>query len=221
VTQAIFIILAIFVVLILVPSFIGFIVISSLQNSRLEYLHDNVAASYLAKTFQEGIVSQDWATEFGFEPMGAYKVVGSPGDSQIVAWSKLDEATYLCVYFVQGSPSSFDFVTRWENGFLATGKSRDAQIVPGPENSWSQSFTVETARENWQRHHEAQKFLELENPNLRRKQPDLENDFSEFMISQSRYVNSLFLWPLRIPYWFYVRRYLRHNKSVQQLSGRA
>ena len=44
-----------------------------------------------------------------------------------------------------------------------------------------------------------------------------EQAISMSCINQSAYIRSLPLWPLRAPYWFFIRRRTYHGKTVEQL----
>jgi len=46
---------------------------------------------------------------------------------------------------------------------------------------------------------------------------NFEEDFTGALSQQSKHIRSLALWPLRIPWWYFVRRSQRHDKTLTQL----
>ena len=47
----------------------------------------------------------------------------------------------------------------------------------------------------------------------------VEDDFAAVMSEQLAYIRSLAFWPLRIPWWYFVRRSQRHDKPLAQLEN--
>ena len=133
---------------------------------------------------------------------------------RVVAWTRSGERTYLCVYLVANVPPQIDFITIFERGSLTTGKSKDGQLLPNGPDRFLQTFAATTAV-LWRRHEAGLKVLGAKRGLLPLATAgSLEQDFSDAVKMQASYIRSLPLWPLRIPYWYFVRRHLRHEKPV-------
>jgi len=198
----------------------GSLPVVSLSRAQLEPLKSRQAEDALARIMVDGIVDADWASANGFEPLGVFRAENMAGSPLIVAWARSGERTYLCAYLVANNAPLVDFVTILDQGVLTTGKSKDGQLLPSSPDCFTQTFTATTAV-LWRHHQTGLKVLATK----RRVLPlsgegFLEEDFIEAMSRQADYVRSLVLWPLRIPYWFFVRRHMRHGKPVMQWLGR-
>jgi len=198
----------------------GSLPVVSLSRAQLEPLKSRQAEDALARIMVDGIVDADWASANGFEPVGVFRVDNMAGSPLVVAWARSGERTYLCAYLVVNNAPLVDFVTILDQGVLTTGKSKDGQLLPSSPGCFTQTFTATTAV-LWRHHQTGLKVLATK----RRVLPlsgegFLEEDFIEAMSRQADYVRSLVLWPLRIPYWFFVRRHVRHGKPVAQWLGR-
>ena len=198
----------------------GSLPVVSLSRAQLEPLKSRQAEDALTRIMVDGIVDADWASANGFEPAGVFRVENMAGSPLVVAWARSGERTYLCAYLVANNAPLVDFVTVLDQGALTTGKSKDGQLLPSSPGCFTQTFTATTAV-LWRHHQTGLKVLATK----RRVLPlsgegFLEEDFIEAMSRQADYVRSLVLWPLRIPYWFFVRRHVRHEKPVAQWLGR-
>jgi hypothetical protein len=101
---------------------------------------------------------------------------------------------------------------------LTSGTSKDGQLFPARAGGWKQSFPVSSASELWSRHKDALEYLsEVAGFQPAKGTRDLPDEFVRAMRSESEHVRSIPLWPLRIPYWYFVRRNVRHGKSIRQL----
>lgn len=192
----------------------GSLPILALDRAALEPLDTKQAEGLLAKVVSAGVVDTAWIATHNFEPTGTYRVTNMAGAPRVVAWTRSGERTYLCVYLVANLPPQIDFMTIFERGSLATGKSKDGQLLPNGPDRFLQTFTATTAV-LWRRHEAGLKVLGAKRGLLPLATAgSLEQDFSDAMKMQASYIRSLPLWPLRIPYWYFVRRHLRHEKPV-------
>lgn len=141
----------------------------------------------------------------------------------VIVWTCEGEATYIAAY-IGGSPPhmmlelSSVHIEGEELYGLTTCSTKDGQTLPETPGSWLQSFTVGSIAELWDHHQEALKFL-LASGHMPPKpaNADLVGHFSITLRGQSKHIRSLTLWPLRVPYWYFIRRNTRHDKPIQQL----
>jgi hypothetical protein len=183
----------------------------------LEPLGEQQTRECLAIAMSPDIVDPQWAAEEAFEPTGAYTVTHMAGLARAVAWTKVDESTYLMVYLIGSAGISMEFVTVCGENVLETSSKKDAQLFPWPPGSYQQSFSTSTS-ELWRRHQEAIQYLsQVSDFRPSNSPPDLGVEFARGLKQQAHYVRSLPFWPLRVSYWYFVRRNFRHNKTVRQL----
>ncbi len=117
-------------------------------------------------------------------------------------------------------PNILDTIKLSKALILAKRKSKDGQLLPSSPDSFMQTFTATTAV-LWRHHQTGLKVLAVKRSVLPLSGDGyLEEDFTAAMYRQSDHVRSLMLWPLRIPYWFFVRRHVRHEKPVAKWLGR-
>ena len=174
-------------------------------------------ADLLKQVVCAGGIDAQWLMATGFEPAGAFHVERMSGVAGMAVWKLEGERTYICTYLLVNNQVLFDVVTMLESGMLTTGKSKDSQLLPYAPGSYMQSFTA-TPPVLYRRHQEGLKTLRQ----FRNLVPlvgsrAFEEDFSESMAKQSAYISSLKLWPFRIPWWYFVRRSQRHEKTIAQL----
>lgn len=162
----------------------------------------------------------DWAEEHGFSFLGSYQV-NALGSAYVAAWEKEDEPTYFCVYYLNQTLAR-DFVTILDGtGALTTGNSADALLFPCAPRDYKQTFPATTIQQQWDRHREALDFLK------RSRDVKIRSDYATFeealnagLREPMKYVMSLFLWPLRGPYWYFLRRTKMRNLPVEDLIKR-
>ncbi|NOY76107.1 MAG: CbrC family protein [Kiritimatiellaeota bacterium] len=157
-----------------------------------------------------------WTEANGFEWLNSYQSIGT---AVVAAWKKKDEPTFLCVYCLSNGKISREFNTEFQDGGgLDTSDSPDAGLFPRREGDYSQSFPNTTIEEQWNWHSHAIEYL---TKNLRLKfasdKRGFEEVFAEGLKAPVDYATSLPLWPLRIPYWFLVRRKRMLGKTVSEL----
>ncbi len=178
---------------------------------------DNETKKFLGQALSSGAIDAQWLSSSGFHPEGAYRVDKMPGVAGLVAWKKDGESTYLCAYLLVNGQILIDVVTLLQSGMLTTGKSKDSQLLPYSPGNYMQSFTTTTVV-LYRRHQEGlQTLSRLKNLSPRSRGGTFEEDFASAMCEQVKYIRSLVLWPLRIPWWYFVRRSHRHNKTLDQL----
>jgi hypothetical protein len=191
----------------------------SMSHARLEPLGDKEARSCLETVLALGAVDTQWAAAHHFQPAGAYRATHLA--AKVVAWTQEGEPSYLCVYLIFNARTETEFITVCGEKVLATGRTKDTHLFPTPRGSWQQSFSTSSIGELWSLHLEASKYLsEITDFRPAKYAPNLQDDFTRAMRREAEHVRSLPLWPLRIPYWYFVRRNALHNKSIRQLMER-
>ena len=158
--------------------------------------------------------SHQWAQDNGFAFVGWFVMPGQP--ALIAAWQHADQPTFFCQYFVRGQ-TTCDFATELaEEVSLTTGSTKDGQLFPCPPGHYKQTFTGLGLDQQWARHAEGVKYL----ADVGRARPaSLDEPFEEVFVDAVRkemaFIRGIPLWPLRAPYWYFVRRHLWHNRSIQ------
>ena len=156
-----------------------------------------------------------WAEELGLEPVGCY-VMPSPGPAFIAAWRHRDRATCFCMYHI-ANRYIYDFVTIFSNGgSLTTGSSKDGNWAPAMPLCYKQTFSENDMNALWSLHLAGETYLKKEaRIEVARPLEDFENLFIDYIHRQAAHIRSHFLWPLRMPYWYLIRRPRRHNRSIE------
>lgn len=205
--------------------FAGAMPVLCLHKAQLASLPEAEARDVLQRVLTEGPVPPAWAGEQGFEPTGAYRVLNLPGEPIMVVWSHRAERTYLVVYLLPDGGLSCDMVTvllkepgEEDDGGITTGSRSDGLLFPNRATSWMQCFSTPSAVEQWKRHEEAVQYLQQSRGRRTDPQPgDVVADFTDAIANQGRFIRSIPLWWLRIPYWYFVRKNRRFNKPVSEL----
>jgi len=161
-----------------------------------------------------------WAGRNGFSFLGYF--VERSGGGFIAAWKRADQATFLCQYLIAdkgGHRSAFDLVTLFSNDVtLSTGSTADAHLFPKPPGYYLQSFSDLSLDSQWTRHASMEGYLiEKGGARLASANISLVDALSDSIRKQAAYVRSLWFWPLRSLYWFFIRLHLWHNRSIQTL----
>lgn len=162
-----------------------------------------------------------WATENGFAFLGNYVMKIGGQLARIAVWQRPDRPTFFCRYVIEAQnrrQQSYDLVTLFaEEVGLTTGSSRDGQLFPTRPGSFMQTFTGLSLDQQWSVHIDMENYLmdrggaglvELEEP--------FEAVFVRAIVRQMEYIKTIPFWPLRGAYWYFVRRYQRHGKTIQQ-----
>ncbi len=101
---------------------------------------------------------------------------------------------------------------------LTTGTTPDMQLCPQAPGHYQQSFGGLSRDELRERHLAAAQYITQQGGVDVEPVPwGFEEAFTRGEMVQAAHVQTLFMWPLRAPYWFYLRRRLCHNKSIERL----
>lgn len=200
----------------------------------LEDADEAQSREILQTVFERRIVESSWLAQNGFESRGIFRTTGGQiGAPYVVVWQRGSERTYLCIYVLTRVPMGMNrripagasinlaigtnFVTVFQNGMLSTGGSRDGQLLPPRPGRFIQTFSAADANELWGFHQAGLDFLREANGQVADKAVvDFREDFVGNTRAHMAYIRSLPLWFLRLPYWYFVRRFSMHNKSVRE-----
>jgi len=197
----------------------GSLPLLALSKVYLEPTSDEESHHYLQQVLSLGVIDTTWASENNFEPVGVYRVKKMAGSPILVGWKKSHERTYLCIYVLFETHTECDCVSIFEKSVLTTGTSKDGQMIPS-KHDWMQTFNVTDMEELWEHHFDTLEYLKqtLGQTPLRDK-ATLAEDFEATLHQQAEYISLFSFWPLRVPYWYFVRRAQRHNKPLRVLLG--
>jgi len=164
-------------------------------------------------------VDGGWMRDQGIRPLGAFKAKHLAMQPTIVAWQLPGEATYFCIYLIQGAAQSMDWVTIFGDRTLSTGGSRDGQLFPTVPGNWIQTFTSNDAVVLWEQHRAAMDWIQsTQGLSPDRGDEAFEDLFEDELRAQGAHIRSIPLWFVRIPFWYFVRRHTRHGKPIQDLT---
>jgi len=158
-----------------------------------------------------------WAQANGFSFVGSYMIRSCyMAGITIFAWQRTDGSSFLCQYGIANA--ACDFVTKFASDVsLTTGSTRDGHFFPRRPGAYLQSFSKIDLNEQWARHIKMENYL-IDGRGVELVAPDVqfEDYFIDFIHRQMEFVMSIPLWFLRGVYWFFVRRYLYHNKTIKE-----
>jgi hypothetical protein len=154
-----------------------------------------------------------WASAHGFVLRGAYRALGVT----TAVWVHSLEPTHLCLYSMRGNTYT-DFATQLGGrNDVTTASSRDGLLWPLPVGVWKQAFPGKELDQLWLIHQEATRYVRGRSGVGFAQET---TDFPEALVGGIRremeHVRSLPLWPLRLPYWYFVRRRRLLNKTVRE-----
>jgi hypothetical protein len=200
-------------------SLIGALPVLLLSNVELTELDDIAARPMLEKALKQGSLESLWLATHDFEPQGVFQAKGQAGNPHFVVWRRTAERTYLCIYvFLDIRPRiETDLITIFEFGELTTGTTKDCIAVPGSTEYWGQSFSVSNVAELWKHHQESLDYLAVRMGRWPSTQDvGFREDLVHSLRGQTAAIRSVPLWFLRLPYWYFVRRFRLHGKSIRE-----
>ncbi len=213
----------------LVTAFVVAVQIYSFSISRLVRIPKLIVSTKRRLIFSE---TDLWAEENGFHYVGLFRI-------QVVllaVWENPEKSTFLAQYLNFEGPF-FEIETAFDKNIsLTTGNVRDGMLMPFPRGNYTQSFPKKSLEELWERHLEAERYLtetggahltpycsELPWGNVHPEDPfekpgpsAVEISLTSGVRTQAKHVRSLLLWPLRWPYWYFVRRFTWVHKTIKE-----
>ncbi len=115
----------------------------------------------------------------------------------------------------------YDFVSIIDSDHsLTTTTGNSAFVQPRPPGSFLQSTNKKDLRVVWEQHTEAERFIISKySLTVGIVSKDFIERVNEGIKKQAQYLFSVRFWPLKAPYWYYIKRHLMVNKTVQQQFG--
>jgi hypothetical protein len=157
-----------------------------------------------------------WARQHGFVWLGEYSLTAVQ-TARISAWQQPQKMSYFCVYAVAGR-LVVDFVTCFSRDLsLTTGNTRDGMLLPSAPRKYHQCFEKLSLDAQFRQHLASEKFLmERAKVVVAEAREPFAKIFVAAIQGQMAYIRSLFLWPLRGFFWYFVRRNMLRNMTVEQ-----
>lgn len=163
---------------------------------------------------------RQWAQRNDFRFLGYYNIRVGFQKVFTAAWQRTDRPTFMCHYVIKVGNKvnrATDIITEFADDVsLTTADTRGAQFAPKPPKDYAQSFSKVDVSQQWSRHIEMENYLiDVGGAQLVNQDIEFEKDIVESAHRQNRFIRSIPLWYLRGSYWYFVRRYLWHNKSIE------
>jgi hypothetical protein len=151
-----------------------------------------------------------WAAANGFELLGTYRALGVP----TAVWLSKAECTYLCIYSIGAVDIATDLTGQND---VTTCTNRGALLFPSRPGVWKQVITNRNLDDVLRLHREAVSYLRGRlRIDYAKEMREFPNAMAESMRLQMAHVRSLPLWPLRWPYWYFVRPWKLVNKTIRE-----
>lgn len=200
----------------------GAVPLWALWRATTEELDEESTEAALTAAMEHGVFKQSWARDHDFEPCPVFVLRSAVFSPIVVGWRRRDEPTFLCTYVLNGGVIASDIVTEFEgDSCLTTATTKDGHQLPPAENTWLQSFSVTDPNTLWAHHQAAVAYLMATRGATYRSGPlKLQEEILAFFHSQQAYFATVPLWWLRLPYWYFFRRNILHNQTVQELDAR-
>lgn len=157
----------------------------------------------------------EWAKANGFKWVGAF-VIKAPQELFIACWQQPNAPRYFCIY-TNAQADYYDFATLYRDDWsLTTSGSKDAHTLPFPEGKWVQSYHEADHETLWDRHREAEAYLERAHDTvLAQPRDDFPTVVVDAIHAQMKYVRSIPLWQVRGVLW-YLLRGRKSGRSIEE-----
>ena len=200
---------------ILVPIAMIYIQIQKMRQGMLLSRLDEQATAAIYDRFR---ADADWAFSKGFEQFEGMYTFQAGAVATLGVWRHTEHPTYF-VLFLAGAKKVPILITEFSPHLdLTTGATMDLQACPQAPGHYVQTFSRLSPDEMLERHLAAARYITTTGGARVEPVPwGFEEAFTKGEMAQGEYIRTLRAWPLRAPYWFYVRKRLCHNKSVEQL----
>lgn len=171
-----------------------------------------------------------WAESQGYLYLDTFLLQISGVRTFLAVWQHPHDPTYFAAYITQAlnknaQPSksvkqqmTFDFVTYFTgDSSLTTGSSAAGNLIPLRPGLYRQTLDYSSLTELQQKHTDAVTYLQrLGGMQLGTLSQPAVDYITDALRSCTDYVRSLPLWPLQGVYWYFIRKHLWHNRTIQQ-----
>lgn len=186
---------------------------------RIEEFLQEVDETAHPREFEVARGREAWASHHGFGWLGGFSLE-QPVPMFLAVWSRPDATAYFVEYLhSKGRHQEFVTVLSRDEG-VTTANTRDAGLFPPRPGSFVEVFDGAELDELLRRHLESVAFVQ------RRLTPSTEVapvEFRALMVEavtrQMDHIRSHALWPLRGPFWFFIRRSRMNGRPVADLYG--
>lgn len=185
------------------------------ESGRLRIVEDHERK----ENFESLLENDGWAVEHGFEFLGTY-FMNAVAPLYMAVWRNAESTTFLCLYRMSTQAVTLsvrEFVTMLpKDHSLTTSSARDAFTLPFRSGSFMQTFPKLSMDQLWERHMEGIMHV-VRKTGIQPIMPEVPfvEIFNGSVVGQVAYVRSLSLWPLRALYWYFVKRWVMRNRSIE------
>ncbi len=184
------------------------------QGIQLDRLDEQTAA----RMYDELREDAEWALAKGFEQYEGMYTFKAGATAFLGVWRHTQHPTYF-ILFLTGGKKVLTFITEFTGDLdLTTGDTNDLQLCPQAPGHYMQTFRKPSREGLLNGHLAAARYITTMAGVCVEAVPwGFEKAFTKGEMVQAAYTQSLLAWPVRAPYWFFIRRLLVHNKSIEQL----
>ena len=157
---------------------------------------------------------KDWIQSLGWESIGYYQF---QENMYFNVWRSNETHSYM---LVTQAPTCtyYEFVSEFEQDvFLTTSTSKDAGLFPQWEKHYKENLSILGMNDLCKQHLDSSAFVKLLN-NVQPVKTTLQ--FEDYILDsvsgEMKFIQSLFLWQIRMPYWYFIKRSMKWNKTIKE-----
>lgn len=203
---------------------VGWLIINQVGNSKIQ----TVAGPEAERIAEFGIeiLGADWLKAHDFVWEGAYRSAIPNVETTFASWKQRDGHTYVSVYQTETpnltTKTLIDITSTFGKGYsLTTAGTQDGPMLPICPGIYKQHFSTLDIEKLWLLHLEAEAVVAP--TDLSQIDPLDSEDPIKLMNEECRrqidYIKTLWFWPFRVPWWFFVNRPRHLNKTVVDRMG--
>ncbi|MEL7334902.1 MAG: hypothetical protein AAFN70_01735, partial [Planctomycetota bacterium] len=193
--------------------------INNARKMRLVPMNDAASAFFLQRMQASAQTdSVRWGFANQLQPVGAFHVMDAGQKVDFVAWQIPDQSTWMVTYLINDSIVMVDLTSEVGPYNVTTCTRQDSHMLIPPATSFLQSFSNLDTQNLYLRHQEAVNYIQSQSGvSISPTTQDFAQSFLAANLKTLETSQSLPLWWLRIPYWYFVRQNVRHNKPIATL----
>ena len=197
-----------------------FVVVRGLRSPEQRLIAIENGREVLAKGTNQPAL-RAWAESHGFEPDCMYDFFGGGGKKRITQSNWVHAEKQIALSAVEAPNKGILLLELWSTFegdiTLTTSGSRASLLFPLRPGRYLQALKNNNLDSLLIAHEEAIDYLQAHRnvSELMSANSDYEK-MLEGQRKQGTYIESLPLWPLRAPYWYFFRQYYYYNKTIAQ-----
>ncbi len=203
----------------------GWWILRKIEETQIERITGHPADR--VRLLGEVLTGPDWLEGHGFEWVGAFRLLLPNVNTRFAAWKQRGDHTYICVYRTKGDNipglTTVDIVSIFGKRYgLTTTGSTDGPLLPIGPGCYKQMFDTKNIRRLWELHTDAEAVVaptDLSTIDPLEYQ-DFETIIAVAMKDELAFLRSLWFWPFRMPWWYFVNRKRNLNKTVLERMGK-